>query len=418
MVLNEAPSERIQKTWYARLAQERRELSASVEDALVNTPFEESFWQDGQSQLAPVAGTGQNDKVVLPRLSLQSRSLPGSSSRVGTGLVNTQSDTAQHTSIWTRFTQRLTSLFAPLRFHSTPALPPVADGGVAMSSAQVKEVICPSNRTSDPSDSRVLSATTQEVSSKAESQVETDANGRYGASRSPRQERQRLAGRTTRIRLEAVPAPSSASIANKEKHYQELERISSLPCEDALSHMRVPAVPAFRAHNHVTSASLTVPNFAAFANKGVTSVHLPTVEKGSGRLVEDHPFVDNDGGTTSIRLSAFEKVARRPVEGRTFTDGDCGTTSIRIPTVEKVVRKQEVPSLVWHAGAGRFECGQRDATISDPSVTASSVVLVTLTANPGPVVVQYVSLQPGTGFTVHLTAPTAVGAPFNYVVLF
>jgi hypothetical protein len=64
-----------------------------------------------------------------------------------------------------------------------------------------------------------------------------------------------------------------------------------------------------------------------------------------------------------------------------------------------------------------FECGQRDVMISDPSVVASSVVLVMLTANPGPIVVQYISLQPRIGFTVHLTAPATIGVPFNYVVL-
>jgi hypothetical protein len=90
-------------------------------------------------------------------------------------------------------------------------------------------------------------------------------------------------------------------------------------------------------------------------------------------------------------------------------------SSATIP--KKVTKRREELSPIRSAGAGRFERGQRDVTISDPSVTASSVVLVTLTANPGPVVVQYVSLQPQTGFTLHLTAPTTMGAPFNYVVL-
>jgi len=56
-------------------------------------------------------------------------------------------------------------------------------------------------------------------------------------------------------------------------------------------------------------------------------------------------------------------------------------------------------------------------TVANPHITASSVVLVSLTSNPGPVVVQYVSLQPYNGFTVHLTAPTTMRATFNYIVL-
>jgi len=127
--------------------------------------------------------------------------------------------------------------------------------------------------------------------------------------------------------------------------------------------------------------------------------------------------MDGDGGTTSVRLPAIEKSSRRPIEERAFMDGDGGTTSVRLPAIERGTGRWKEPAPAWHAGTGKFECGQRDVTLSDPSVTASSVVLVTLTANPGPVVVQYVSLQPGRGFTLHLTAPTPTGAPFNYVVL-
>jgi hypothetical protein len=39
-----------------------------------------------------------------------------------------------------------------------------------------------------------------------------------------------------------------------------------------------------------------------------------------------------------------------------------------------------------------------------------------LSSDPGPVVVQYVSLQPGTGFTIHLSAPTKMKTTFNYAV--
>jgi hypothetical protein len=232
-----------------------------------------------------------------------------------------------------------------------------------------------------------------------------------------------LAGRTARVRLEVASAPSSATIPKKEKKYSGNENMSFTPFEENISHENVlsnnrnPAVLAFYDHNDTTSASMTVPGIAAFTNQGGTSVRLPAVEQLARRPVEDRAFVDGDRGTTSIRLPAVEKVARRPVEDRAFVDGDGGTTSIRLATVEKVTRGREEPAPVRRAGTGRFECGQRDVTISDSSVTALSVVLVTLTANPGPVVVQYVSLQPQTGFTLHLTAPTTMGAAFNYVVL-
>jgi hypothetical protein len=90
------------------------------------------------------------------------------------------------------------------------------------------------------------------------------------------------------------------------------------------------------------------------------------------------------------------------------------------PTVEKV---EEQPLLTVGssrkeiAGSGQFERGQCDIAVAHPHVTPSSVVVVLLTGNPGPVVVQYVSLDPGRGFTVHLSAPVERTTPFNYAIL-
>jgi hypothetical protein len=69
------------------------------------------------------------------------------------------------------------------------------------------------------------------------------------------------------------------------------------------------------------------------------------------------------------------------------------------------------------SGTGKFEDGQSDAAVLNTHITACSVVLVTLTSDPGPVVVQYISLQPELGFTIHLTAPTKNCTLFNYAIL-
>jgi hypothetical protein len=69
------------------------------------------------------------------------------------------------------------------------------------------------------------------------------------------------------------------------------------------------------------------------------------------------------------------------------------------------------------SGSGVFESGQSDLMVHNPHITQSSVVVITLTSNPGPVVVQYVSLHPHEGFTIHLTAPATMKTSFNYVVL-
>src|SRR5581483_5638214 len=45
-------------------------------------------------------------------------------------------------------------------------------------------------------------------------------------------------------------------------------------------------------------------------------------------------------------------------------------------------------------GSGVFESGQGESAIMNTCITLASVVVVTLTGDPGPVVVQFVSLRP------------------------
>ncbi|MBA2392484.1 MAG: hypothetical protein H0V70_07025 [Ktedonobacteraceae bacterium] len=89
--------------------------------------------------------------------------------------------------------------------------------------------------------------------------------------------------------------------------------------------------------------------------------------------------------------------------------------------VREALNRQQAAPVVPEGsvayGSGAFEGEQSEAMISNVLVAASSVVLVTLTTNPGPVVVQYISLQPQVGFTIHLTAPVTMRTTFNYVIL-
>jgi hypothetical protein len=77
----------------------------------------------------------------------------------------------------------------------------------------------------------------------------------------------------------------------------------------------------------------------------------------------------------------------------------------------------QLPQQAILTGTGTFEAEQSDAAVLNGDVTSTSVVLATLTGDPGHVVVKYISLQPGFGFTVHLTAPTSGVTPFNYAIL-
>lgn len=109
---------------------------------------------------------------------------------------------------------------------------------------------------------------------------------------------------------------------------------------------------------------------------------------------------------TSMRLPAYRKYAHLD-----------GMTSDRLSAVDIYEGHASASMRNTLAGHGRLESGQSDVTIANEHITAASIVVVTLTSNPGPVVVHYVSLLPATGFTVHLTAPATVSTTFNYVIL-
>ena len=69
------------------------------------------------------------------------------------------------------------------------------------------------------------------------------------------------------------------------------------------------------------------------------------------------------------------------------------------------------------AGSGFIQHGQRDIMITNPHVSLSSVVIVTLVEDPGPVVVKYISLHPQIGFTLHFSDAAELDAGFNYIIL-
>lgn len=66
------------------------------------------------------------------------------------------------------------------------------------------------------------------------------------------------------------------------------------------------------------------------------------------------------------------------------------------------------------SGTAKIEKGQSEVMIANAHIRSASVVIVVLTSDPGPVVVQYVTLQPEVGFTVHMSAPAQNLTTFNY----
>ena len=88
------------------------------------------------------------------------------------------------------------------------------------------------------------------------------------------------------------------------------------------------------------------------------------------------------------------------------------------PLAEKRERaEQELQAREKLSGSGVCAQGLGEATVKNSHVSASSVVLVSLLNDPGPVVVKYYTLLPGYGFTLHLSAPVEAETRFNYAIL-
>ncbi len=101
-----------------------------------------------------------------------------------------------------------------------------------------------------------------------------------------------------------------------------------------------------------------------------------------------------------------------PIIMDTPLDQPVTEASVAVP-----LKKDDKSAREKLAGSGLLLQGQSETTIENAHVSASSVVMVTLLHNPGPVVVQYYTLLPEYGFIFHLSAPAASDTPFNYVIL-
>ncbi|PZW30664.1 hypothetical protein EI42_02638 [Thermosporothrix hazakensis] len=368
------PEEQLQKTWYARTARERHDLSASVEAAL-------------REKVQDAEGGGESTSaraLIPPRFSLRHRAIRAAPSSKGATTTRASARTKVPTrpqlpvvekqskepvtspprnlNIITRFMKKISSSFAaqprervtasdleeteqedtrPIRIISpAPEMP-------SLGSLPQQDFMA----TPDDQWSKFKTVETPAVSpfvpvwpTPIPSSMGSIGPSQFGTGP------QRLAGRNTKIRLETIPQQKT----------QEMPTLKRIRCV-------VPPRPEQPAEA-MTSAHIP----AAFSTgpKKATSAHIPVIERYKSRILP------------AIRLrEKQEELKRQPVHG-----------------------------------SGVFEQGQRDVSIHLQAVTSSSVVWVTLLSDPGPVVVQYVSLQPEVGFTVHLTAPTTKRTAFNFVV--
>jgi len=153
------------------------------------------------------------------------------------------------------------------------------------------------------------------------------------------------------------------------------------------------------------------------------SVEVPQTAQKKRRLA---------GRTTKVHLQAVPKSEKKSggkisieTEKNVFSsDGDeqisRKNNSKRNSSSERgAVAKGKMGVVVQESLAGNdvLKQGQREVAVNNARISPSSVVIVTLVEDPGPVVVKYITLRPQTGFTVHFSAPAEAEARFNYMIL-
>ena len=128
------------------------------------------------------------------------------------------------------------------------------------------------------------------------------------------------------------------------------------------------------------------------------------------------------GRTTKVLLKAIARSDEVSQTGETAQSPPPEETAgVHVRVTEQAESESEAKLLQVISGilfgSGVFKRGECDVVIDNPHITRSSVIIVMLTSDPGPVVVHYVSLHPRVGFTAHLSAPAEREASFNYVIL-
>ncbi len=412
--------EQTQGQWRSRLEKGRLDLSASVEQTLAEGAADEAeeVWMDvdgeeGGTQVVDehMGEVHRGTAVIPPRLSLQTKPMytvatAAHSSEVpvpavGSSEMQEHSQQKQPTGVFSRLAQRITmslaAITSPFQAQGAASQPAVQEMHVPMSS-----ILPPTNLSMQTVTTvRVeRSETTTTIIEGAPMHYPVPAAAHSPTSSVPRLPRPdhpvqgegkaRPAGYPSRVHLEATPKDISphSTVDTSEKY----------------------AVVSYPAHD--STEPLPLRNTFSAIPRSAPTLELPAVNAVSTDAM----------AATRADQSALHTINRALMEEAPTVEAVYDkTTSGRMPSVHVPTRESDkVASLSLSRttfGSGSFDAGQGEVAVASPEITGSSVVTVMLASDPGPVVVQYVSLQPGTGFTIHLSAPTKVKTLFNYVVL-
>lgn len=200
-----------------------------------------------------------------------------------------------------------------------------------------------------------------------------------------------------------------------EEQLEQVDKASIIPPRLSLQSRAMPAVRIERAKQGSGERQQALPG---------NSSHLAAMTGGprlGGRSTRVHlqavrPDAAPEAATEGVRAINAELSGERGTEPeqRALSLRGSDTPAGRLEQPKAATLAYPLPPHL--SGRGVLKPGQKDATIANPHISERSVVTVMLTDNPGPVVVQYVSLYPRRGFTFHLSAPAAAQTAFNYVI--
>ncbi len=221
--------------------------------------------------------------------------------------------------------------------------------------------------------------------------------------------RQQWQSRVTRERLDLSASVEEALIDESAQEVLEAEEFDDF-VPDVEKAMLIPPCLSIQSKRLPAVRALPTDHLPIATKEGVVSpkTEFPSTVQNKRRS----PL-----HTTKVHLQVVPKPQAISRAASVDVSRSKTATNPGLPAVESFEGRFASPLREGSAattGSANFERDQSEVMVANAHITAASVVVVVLTDDPGPVVVQYVSLQPAVGFTVHLSAPAKNPTTFNY----
>ncbi len=339
--------------WQTRFERERQNISESVEETLADTSSQEQ-WSDEEQHYVPTDRSPSNVELIPPRLSLQSKVQP--SVRPASFVQSVTAEIAAQKASAKEMDE-----------HRKPQSTNILTRFAQRFTSSIAAIMQPEPPVWSLTQSDVNEALPQE---------------RQLAPLLPPYAMAPVENVHIPTVVDAIPAPPSQSIAPPVKSKQ---RLAGHTAKVRLQTTPMSRVTPYPKENDIYG----------WSKETKEPLREPlTVNVRLRETVQEVPCVDQPVETTGGK----ELQVQRESE---------------VKPIASVSASADSQSFF---GTGTFEKGQGELMVRNTHAVATGVVHVTLTSNPGPTLVQYISLHPEVGFTLHLTAPATSKTTFNYVM--